>query len=101
MARSISEIKINDKAYSLKDGNSTTMRATLSYVNSTTLSGGYTLDYEPSCVFTQVRQQSGTPYGQVTNTYAQISGKTVTVTAVGTGFVSGHVLSVDTLVIKS
>lgn len=40
MARSISEIKINDKAYSLKDANSTTMRATLSYVNSTTLRGG-------------------------------------------------------------
>lgn len=97
----ITEVNINNKTYGIKDSNSTTIRATLSYVNGTTLRGGYTLDYEPSCVFTQVRQQSGTPYGQVTNTYAQISGKTVTVTAVGTGFVNGHVLSVDTLVIKS
>ena len=97
----ISELKINGEIYGLKDSGITTIRATLSYVNATTLRGGYTLDYEPSCVFTQVRQQSGTPNGQVTNTYAQISGKTVTITAVGTGFVNGHVLSVDTLVIKS
>ena len=40
MAKSISEIKVNDVTYGLKDSNSTTMRATLSYVNGTTLRGG-------------------------------------------------------------
>lgn len=97
----ISEVKINGDIYALKDSGIITMRTTLSYVNATTMRGEFTLDSEPECVFAQVRQKNGTPYGQVTNTFVQISGKTVTVTAVGTGFVNGHVLSVDTLVIKS
>ena len=36
----ISELKINDVTYGLKDSGITTMRATLSYVNATTLRGG-------------------------------------------------------------
>lgn len=36
----ISEIKINDTIYGLKDSGISTIRATLSYVNSTTLRGG-------------------------------------------------------------
>ena len=38
----ISEIKINDTIYGLKDSGITTIRARLSYVNSTTLRGGGT-----------------------------------------------------------
>lgn len=35
----ITEVNINNKTYGIKDSNSTTIRATLSYVNGTTLRG--------------------------------------------------------------
>ncbi len=95
----INKIKINDTAHDINDSRIGTYRVTLSYHNNTTLKGSYSLEKAPEAVFAQVRYQAGTPYGQITELVTQVTGNTVTIYAYGSGFVSGHVLSVDTLYI--
>lgn len=80
--------------------------ATLNFVNSTLLSKNTTISglsgiaESKRAVVVTCRYVDGTPTSNVHNLTYNISGNTLVISAIGTGFVSGHVLVVDYVIIQ-
>lgn len=74
-----------------QDGN--TLKGTTSF-------SGVPLNKEDYLCFLTLQRISGTPYQQTTGIYYSFSGSTMTIEIRGSGFVSGHILIVNYLLVK-
>ena len=73
------------------DGN--TLRSTVSFP-------GVPLNKEDYLCFLTLQGISGTPYNQTTGIYYSFSGQTMSIEVRGSGFVSGHIVITNYLLIK-
>lgn len=73
----------------------------LGYSSSTMLKGAITADKIIKSASVTILETSGTPYTQVTRlTISGLNTTTLTIKAYGSGFVTGHVLTVSGIIIQ-
>lgn len=100
----VNELQTNFASGNIGGFRITHHRTVLQYSNASLLRKEYSVGAEVLGVSATVIQISGTPYDQVTGIYVYIGGNNnsvITVSAKGSGFVSGHSLVVSTIIITS